>query len=477
MNIDLKQWNYIVKIFNKILPFLAMVIFCFVTLKYGIFSGRPCWEDEAHAWTIAQHTNLFQLIELMKVEGHFLLWYLSIMPFAKFNFLYPYPMLLINWLYMVLALVVMWWKAPFNNIIKLCITFSAPIYCLYSVWARCYSIGIFFLFLAMAAYKDRLNHPYKYLLCLVLTANTSLPMCIAAGVLGCLFLYDLIKNRSDKKIFYTIFATLVFHLILYYFQFFGAAVPDYESQHSTSPFILAFLGLYSLPPSLVLYKTVLLKIGLIIFLIFLAKSRRAFTFFMGTSAIIFPFFIFVYNARVHHLFLIYIFALAAFWIYTTEYKNRSKFDWFSIFFITALLEFVFMQITIPYGFTGYRDCIIEEEAMKTAKIYTDVTPIALAPSIPYLEKDGIYLYNLSGVNLSSYEGLKQYFSAEAKKFNPDILASDLDFSKNNYLILTYKLPKNYINGTKQQIKVKLHKTVYFRAQEYYLYVYKVLGVE
>lgn len=35
------------------------------------FVERICWEDESHAWTIARNTNLIQLIELMKVEGHF----------------------------------------------------------------------------------------------------------------------------------------------------------------------------------------------------------------------------------------------------------------------------------------------------------------------------------------------------------------------------------------------------------------------
>ena len=146
-------WIKFSEIFNKILPFLAMGIFCYITFKNGVLTDRICWEDESHFWTIVKHTNLFQLIDLMKVEGHFLLWYLCVMPFAKLDLWYPYPMLFLNWLFAVLALTVMWYKAPFNNLIKLCITFSAPFLSIYSISARCYSIGFLFLFLAMAVYN------------------------------------------------------------------------------------------------------------------------------------------------------------------------------------------------------------------------------------------------------------------------------------------------------------------------------------
>ena len=398
------------------------------------------------------------------------------MPFAKMNLWYPYPMFLLNWLFAVLALATMWYKAPFNNFIKFCITFSAPFLSLYSISARCYSVGIFFMFLAMAIYKDRLKHPYWYLLWLVLAANTSLPLCIASGVLGCILVFDLIKNKCDKKILYVIFSTLFLNLILFYFQFSGATVPDYDTNVAKSFYIMAFLGLEHIEPSVFLYKLILLRIGIFIFLAFLYRSKRAFIFFLVTALTVFLFFTFVYNARVHHLCLIYIFAIMAFWMYSVECKNIFKRDWFSIFFIAVLLELVFMQAKPTNGFKGIAECILEDNLLKTAKLYTNVVPIALTPSIPYLEQEGIYLYDLSGVNLSSYEGLKRYFSADAKKFNPDILAENLDMNKNNYLLSVYSLPENYINGHKFQIRVKAYKRVYFRNRNAYLFIYKIIDV-
>ena len=470
-------WFKLGEVFNKILPFLAMFLFCYITFKNGVLTDRVCWEDESHVWTIAKHTNLFQLIDLMKVEGHFLLWYLCIMPFAKLDLWYPYPMLFINWLFAVLALAIMWYKAPFNNLIKLCITFSAPFVSLYSQWARCYSIGFLFLFLAMAIYKERLKHPYWYLLWLVLAANTSLPLCVSSAVLGCLFVYDLIKNKSDKKFLYVIFTTLILNLILFYFQFHGTTVPDYDAIDEKNFFILAFLGFEKLYPSVLLYKIYLLRVGIFIFLAFLFRSKRAFIFFTVTGLTVFLFFTFVYNARIHHLCTIYIFSIAAFWIYYLECPKPVKRDWFSIFYVAVLLELVFMPVEPPNGFQGYADFIFDyKKDFQNAKLYTSVTPIALAPSIPYLEKANIYLYDLSGINLASFEGLKIYFNAQAKKIDPDVLAKDIDMKKTNYLILNFELPETYMNGHKYQIKVEPFKSVYFKKRDFHLFVYRIVEV-
>ena len=469
-------WAKFCKVFNKLLPFLAMCIFCYITFKNGVLTDRICWEDESHAWTIAKHTNILQLIDLMKVEGHFLLWYLCIMPFAKLDLWYPYPMLFLNWLFTVLALTVMWYKAPFNNLIKLCITFSAPFLSLYSIWARCYSIGIFFLFLAMAVYKERLKRPYLYLLWLVLAANTSLPFCIASGVLGCLFVYDLIKSKSDKKFLYVIFTTLILNLILFYFQFYGTTVPDYDNINEKSQFILAFLGIDKLLFSVLLYKIILLRIGIFIFLAFLFKSKRAFIFFIVTALSVFLFFTFVYNARIHHLCTIYIFSIAAFWIYSLEYTKQQKRDWFSIFYIAFLLELVFMPVVVPHGFDGIARLVLDFKELQIGKLYTNILPIMAAPSIPYLDERNIDLYNLSGINLASYEGLKIYFNAQAKKIDPDVLAKDIDMKKTNYLILNFELPETYMNGHKYQIKVEPFKSVYFKKRDFHLFVYRIVEV-
>ncbi len=120
---------------------ISLLLWVTVTL-IRVFNHSP-WYDEAHAWTIAQELNLIEIIRLMRIEGHTFIWYLLLMPFAKTNFMYPYSMLLLNWLFCFIAILILWLKSPFNNWIKFLISFSFPFLALYPVVARCYAIGIY----------------------------------------------------------------------------------------------------------------------------------------------------------------------------------------------------------------------------------------------------------------------------------------------------------------------------------------------
>ena len=123
---------------------ISMILWCFITVV-RILNHIP-WYDEAHAWTIAEQLNLFQLVDFMKIEGHTILWYVLLMPFAKLHLGYPYSMQFLNWIFCFVALILFWKKAPFSNLVKVLVTFSFPFLVMYSVYARCYSIGIMLLF-------------------------------------------------------------------------------------------------------------------------------------------------------------------------------------------------------------------------------------------------------------------------------------------------------------------------------------------
>ena len=77
------------------------------------FSG-----DEIHAYNIAKHFNFFEIIQLMRGEGHTFLWYLILKPFTNFENLYPWIMKLINFIFMFCAVAILWFRAPFNLITK-----------------------------------------------------------------------------------------------------------------------------------------------------------------------------------------------------------------------------------------------------------------------------------------------------------------------------------------------------------------------
>ena len=187
MDLIKKNWQTII--------FLGL--WCGITF-FNLFNHTP-WYDEAHAWNIAQGLNFIEILDFMHIEGHTFLWYLCLMPFAKLNIGYPYSMLLINWLFCFTAILILWFKAPFPNWLKFLIAFSFPFLQYYPIVARCYSIGIMFLFLVAMYEKVKLKRPNLYAFLLVMLANTSVVALFGATILGALFLFELIKNKIKNS--------------------------------------------------------------------------------------------------------------------------------------------------------------------------------------------------------------------------------------------------------------------------------------
>ncbi len=74
-----------------------IVFVIYLTISFVLLFFHKNWRDEAQTWLIARDCSLFELISIMKYEGHFLLWYLLLMPFAKFGFPY-FTCNIISWL-------------------------------------------------------------------------------------------------------------------------------------------------------------------------------------------------------------------------------------------------------------------------------------------------------------------------------------------------------------------------------------------
>lgn len=465
---------------NKYLPFVAMALFCYLTLKNGVFSGRPCLEDEAHAWTIAAHVNIIQLIDLMKVEGHFLIWYLCLMPFAKLNIAFPYPMLFLNWIFCVAALSIMWWKAPFNNFLKLFITFSAPILAIYAIHARCYSIGFLFIFLALSFYKERISHPYRYLTFLVLAANTNITMCVLSGVLGMIFVYDLIKNKTDRKVLDIIFTVVLLQLILLYFQFHGTHIPDYNDwgigMIKMPYFMKVFLGIEDFRVSAYLFKVILLRIAVVLFPVLLFKSKRAFIFYICTVSIMLLFFSFVYTATFYHINLFYIISIVAYWIYQMEgVKDKRNNILIAVLFTLVSFGLIFVSLETDKGYLLGSRIILRDKNLNSAKLYTSIPPITFSVNLPILENKNIYIYDLLGRNISYYEGLKTYYNEALKFPDFDVMAESLDKKKDNYMILHFPLPNDFVRGLKYRMITQKYNEYTYR-QHYKIYIYKIKDV-
>ena len=91
---------------------ISMVIWIVATL-FRMLNHIP-WLDEAHAWTIAQDLSIVEIVKLMKIEGHTLIWYLMLMPFAKLGFPYITESL-ISWIIMCITTWLILTKSPFKK--------------------------------------------------------------------------------------------------------------------------------------------------------------------------------------------------------------------------------------------------------------------------------------------------------------------------------------------------------------------------
>ena len=104
---------------------------------------------------------------------------------------------IISWLFVLIAVGIILWKAPFSKINKTLIIFSFPILYLCPVISRCYSLIPLSIVLLSIFYKDRMEKPFRYILSIVLLANTHIIMLGMVVVLSLEFIIEFIKNKQN----------------------------------------------------------------------------------------------------------------------------------------------------------------------------------------------------------------------------------------------------------------------------------------
>ena len=303
---------------NKILMYVSVILFCIITVN-NLINHVP-WFDETQAWILSKDMNIQNVISILKSEGHFIVWYLLIMPFAKLNLWYPLSMQIVNWLCFFLAILVMWTKAPFNVFAKMIITFSWVSLNYYSVVARCYSVGILGLFILAALYKKQLEKPILYSLLLVFTAHTSLAGTMAVIPLALIFMYNLIKDRKEILYQNIVIATSIICIgvILWVTPFINGyghpemLPPDIKIWESCISFFRA--NHYSL----LIYYTVTLVI------LFISADAKIKFFLLMTTAQFFIFHSIIYPAYAHNAIFAFIYIIVAYWLIPEIHTFKEK---------------------------------------------------------------------------------------------------------------------------------------------------------
>ncbi len=462
---------------NKILTarnikYSVLAVFIITTFIL-LFQRAPFW-DEAHAWMISKSFNLFDLIfHIEKYDGHLFIWHTVLMPFAKFDFFYPYPMYILNWIFCVFALVVFWNKAPFSVLEKSLITFSYPFVWYFGIVARCYSIGILFLFLILSFWKERLKRPYLISLLIILLANTSAMALVGAFSLGLIFLFDLIKERDYKKIVYSMLI-LGFGAISVFVQLWGANYPDMASKKTVFQDILtSFFFLYDFEADKnIFYITNKISAVLIFLLCFLSplyfiKTKRALFFIISSFLSMSCIFIFKYPGSFWHYLFFFVYFISAIWLSRDENKknNPSIKKAFNLIFVLMLftylvLTFAFPHIPkeLPYKSKAY---IIADKIKKNVPITKD-NKVYLLDSyketsvgiLPYF-KD-IVFYDTNGDVKYSVDGFKNYLKLPDYPKDIDVFINSLSENKTNIGISEDIRPERYKGKNYDVIMEKLY---------------------
>lgn len=189
------------------------------------------WFDEAQSWAIARSGTIKEILfEIPHYEGHPPLWHLILAPFAKLGAPYELSLAAVNIFFMTLAVAVLLFKSPFPKLIRCLLPFNFFLFYQYGVVSRPYCILVLAIFLAAACYKNRNEHPVKYLLCLALMCAVHSYGIIIAGCLCIVWLIEIFteykKSGKLADILKDRRCWLMFCLLVFALLVMAAIVPD-----------------------------------------------------------------------------------------------------------------------------------------------------------------------------------------------------------------------------------------------------------
>ena len=393
------------KLNSKIFGVIVLILWVLITLLR--VSHHQPWYDEAHAYMLAQNLTIPELIAEMKYEGHLLVWYLLIMPFAKLKLWYPYPMQILNWLSAFIALLVMWKKAPFHPVTKTIITFSYPFIAEMPVIARCYSVGIMLLIIIASLYHKSLKHPIWYAVLILLCANTSVMALFGATAFGIVFAYDLIraalKDEVTRKDFRIVFSILALCAVLVLWQIGGSltcAVPkDGTFLINFSSFVFGN-SIYNIQRTLITkyYIEAAIYLSLICTpILLLIKDKKIFFINCFIFCCMMYCFLYKYPGFSQHYIFFWIYALIVYWLLIEKCISKTKLMIFAEIVLVLFWGIQFVSKEIKNTQVYHSESKTMAYALKNlAEPNSRIIFVSssLEPVIPYLEKENFELYSI-----------------------------------------------------------------------------------
>ena len=184
---------------------LVIVTVIYTALIIWISVFHELWFDEAQAWTIAKDASLFDILfKIPHFETHPPLWHLILCIPAKAGLPYELSMKVIQILTAVFMIVVVEFKSPLPNIIKVILPFTYWTAYQYGIISRPYALFAALLFICASLYMERDRKPVLYCVILGLLCLTSLYGVIIAAMIAAAWIFKLMtgyKGQFVKKFF------------------------------------------------------------------------------------------------------------------------------------------------------------------------------------------------------------------------------------------------------------------------------------
>ncbi len=468
--------------FNKIFNIFLLVIFIAITVLTMI--NHELWRDEAQAWLVVRDMGMFGIINHVKTEGHPLLWYAILFPFAKLH-LPVFSMQIVSCLLSLCAAFLLLFYSPFNKFTKTAVLFSSGFVYWYSVIARSYSLIPPLLCLCAMIYPKRLEKPYIYAFLLILLSNTHVLMFGFCAMLTLLFSFELITHK-EKTIWPVVFSAVNYFSIILYLamgRYENALVQKFSSQAATAvncfqTVISVFRNIYG---NVHEYFCVIFLLMLVGFFIVLLKNDKK-IFSVACSGILFQFFVYryIWVTSTEKAFLLLLILLFSSWIIlnkqevTKKVKNIVCTIIAVLFIFTFHISFLTVKNDIKYSYSGSKEAarFIKNNIPSDAVIISNynVTTAAISAYLPekkfYFPQERIF-YTYSKWNhgiLTPYIDSRDFF-----------YISSLFKGKKIYYIFSYVfepselpkiLPKNLINIYKSGDSTLL------KSEKFYIYELK-----
>ncbi len=345
----------IIKSMKNNVNILIFILWCVLALV-GLFH-HELWRDETQVWCLVRDMNFVDLFAATRIEGHPMLWYLLVFPFAKLG-LPVESMQVLSFALVGCAVAIMLWKSPFSNLEKFLVSLSAGMVYFLPVIARNYALIPLALFLIAYFYPRRSEVPYKYAFSLILLSQTH---SLVFAFSGLLFIFFTIEKLKEKRHFIPLILLFINFFVLFcIFCIAGTENHVIRFYNQNAPalgvFLQKFCSIYFEPifKNFKILNIIIFYGSLSIFACELFKQdKKIFSLFVVNLLYIYSVFLKVWFGGILYqkAFILLLFIVFCYWV-AGKGSKALKVVFIILFSISSLLSIPNVLDEIRYQFSG-----------------------------------------------------------------------------------------------------------------------------